>query len=83
MVAAGVLYIVSQFTYGIIHAQITGLISPTDLIRITPVLVVMYLAAIYAILKVPMLTSHIFSGTSGGSAVAIFEKVAYALGAAA
>jgi hypothetical protein len=83
VVAAGVLYIVSQFTYGIIHAQISGLISPTDLIRITPVLVVMYLAAIYAIIKVPMLTSHIFSGTSGGSAVAIFEKVAYALGAAA
>ena len=27
-----------------------------------------YLAAIYAIIKVPMLTSHIFSGTSGGSA---------------
>ncbi len=27
VVAAGVLFIVSQFTYGIIHAQITGLIS--------------------------------------------------------
>ena len=76
VVAAGVLYIVSQFTYGIIHAQITGLISPTDLITISPVLVVMYLAAIYAIVKVPMLTSHIFSGTSGGSAMVIFEKVA-------
>jgi hypothetical protein len=83
VVAAGVLYIVSQFTYGIIHAQITGLTSPTDLIRISPVLVVMYLAAIYAIIKVPMLTSHIFSGTSGGSAAAIFEKVSRALGAEA
>ena len=83
VVAAAVLYIVSQFTYGIIHAQISGLISPSDLIKISPVLVVMYLAAIYAIVKVPMLTSHIFSGTAGGSAVAIFEKVAAALGAAA
>lgn len=83
VVAAGVLYIVSQFTYGIIHAQITGLVSPTDLIKISPVLVVMYLAAIYAIVKVPMLTSHIFSGTSGGSAMVIFEKVSAALGAAA
>jgi len=83
VVAAGVLYIVSQFTYGIIHAQITGLISPTDLIRISPVLLVNYLAAIYAIIKVPTLTSHIFSGTSGGSAAAVFERVAYALGAAA
>ena len=83
VVAAAVLYVVSQFTYGIIHAQITGLMSPTDLIRISPVLVVMYLAAIYAIVKVPMLTSHIFSGTVGGSAMVIFEKVAAAIGAAA
>ena len=81
VVAAGVLYIVSQFTYGIIHAQITGLISATDLIRISPVLVVTYLAAIYAIIKVPMLTSHIFSGTSGGSAGNIFDTVSRALGA--
>jgi type IV secretory pathway VirB6-like protein len=81
VVAAGVLYIVSQFTYGIIHAQITGLISPTDLIRVSPVLVVTYLAAIYAIIKVPMLTSHIFSGTSGGSAGNIFDTVSRALGA--
>src|SRR5579872_1563722 len=79
VVAAGVLYIVSQFTYGIIHAQITGLISATDLLRIAPVLLVTYIAAIYAIVKVPTLTSHIFSGTSGGSATAMFEKVAVAL----
>lgn len=83
VVAAGVLYIVSQFTYGIIHAQITGLMSPTDLLRISPVLLVTYIAAIYAIIKVPMLTSHIFSGASGASATALFEKVAMALGAAA
>jgi len=83
VVAAGVLYIVSQFTYGVIHAQITGLISSTDLIRISPVLVVTYLAAIYAIVKIPMLTSHIFSGTSGGSAGNIFDTVSRALGAAA
>lgn len=83
VVAAGVLYIVSQFTYGIIHAQIKGLMSATDMIRISPVLMVMYLAAIYAIVKVPTLTSHIFGGTSGGSAVAIFERVAAVLGAVA
>jgi hypothetical protein len=82
VVAAGVLYIVSQFTYGIIHAQITGLMSATDLLRIAPVLLVTYIAAIYAIIKVPTLTSHIFSGTSGASATALFEKVAGTLGAA-
>jgi hypothetical protein len=83
VVAAAVLYIVSQFTYGIIHAQVTGLMSATDLLRISPVLVVTYVAAIYAIIKVPTLTSHIFSGTSGASATALFEKVAMALGASA
>lgn len=83
VVAAGVLYIVSQFTFGVIHAQITGLMSATDLIRISPVLVVTYLAAIYAIIKVPMLTSHIFSGSSGGSAGNLFDSVSRALGVSA
>lgn len=83
VVAAAVLYIVSQFTYGIIHAQITGLMSATDLMKISPVLIVTYIAANYAILKVPTLTSHIFSGTSGTSASALFERVAVALGAEA
>ncbi len=81
VVAAGVLYIVSQFTYGIIHAQITGLMSATDLMKISPVLLVTYIAANYAIIKVPTLTSHIFSGTSGTSATALFDRVAVALGA--
>ena len=83
VVAAAVLYIVSQFTYGIIHAQITGLMSATDLMKISPVLIVTYIAANYAILKVPTLTSHIFSGTSGASASALFERVAATLGAEA
>jgi len=65
-VAAGVLYIVSQFTFGIIHAQITGLISPPTSSEYHRCWC-QYLAAIYAINQVPMLTSHIFSGTSGGS----------------
>jgi type IV secretory pathway VirB6-like protein len=81
VVAAAVLYIVSQFTYGIIHAQITGLMSATDLMKISPVLIVTYIAANYAIIKVPTLTSHIFSGSSGGSASALFERIAVVLGA--
>jgi type IV secretory pathway VirB6-like protein len=81
VVAAAVLYIVSQFTYGIIHAQITGLMSPTDLMKISPVLIVTYIAANYAIIKVPTLTSHIFSGASGSSASALFERIAAVLGA--
>ena len=64
-------YFLNWHSYGIIHVQITGVISPTDLVKISRVLVVMYLAAICAIIKVPMLTSHIFSGTSAGSSATI------------
>jgi len=34
-----------------------------------------FLASIYALLKVPALTNHIFSGTAGGSSVGIIERV--------
>jgi hypothetical protein len=83
VVAAAVLYIVSQFTFGIIHAQITGLMSATDLLKISPVLLVTYIAAIYAIVKVPTLTSHIFSGSSSASAAGIFDRIVTSLGGAA
>jgi len=83
VVAAAVLYIVSQFTFGIIHAQINGLISATDLLKISPVLLVTYIAAIYAIVKVPTLTSHIFSGTAGASAAGLFDRIASSFGGAA
>ena len=83
VVAAAVLYIVSQFTFGIIHAQITGLMSATDLLKISPVLLVTYIAAIYAIVKVPTLTSHIFSGTAGASAAGLFDRIVSSLGGAA
>jgi len=83
VVAAAVLYIVSQFTFGIIHAQITGLMSATDLLKISPVLLVTYIAAIYAIVKVPTLTSHIFSGTAGASAAGFLGRIASSFGGAA
>jgi TrbL/VirB6 plasmid conjugal transfer protein len=83
VVAAAVLYIVSQFTFGIIHAQITGLMSATDLLKISPVLLVTYIAAIYAIVKVPTLTSHIFSGSSSASAAGLFDRIVSSLGGAA
>jgi type IV secretory pathway VirB6-like protein len=83
VVAAAVLYIVSQFTFGIIHAQITGLMSATDLLKISPVLLVTYISAIYAIVKVPTLTSHIFSGSSSASAAGFFDRIVTSLGGAA
>jgi hypothetical protein len=39
-----------------------------------PVLFITFLASIYVLLKVPTLTNHIFSGTAGGSSMAILER---------
>ena len=61
------------------HSRILGLqpqgtISTVQLHRGFPVLFITFLAAIYALLKIPALTNHIFSGTSGGSSAAILER---------
>jgi hypothetical protein len=69
VIAAAVIFIIGNFFTGIIHAQITGALSPTDLIKAFPLIFVTALSAIYAIIKIPMLTSHIFSGTAGGHAL--------------
>lgn len=69
VIAAAVIFIIGNFFTGIIHAQITGALSPTDLIKAFPLIVVTALSAIYAIIKIPMLTSHIFSGSAGGHAL--------------
>lgn len=36
------------------------------------VLFIVIIASVYALIKVPMLTSHIFSGSSGGTAAGMF-----------
>ncbi len=69
VIAAAVIFIIGNFFTGIIHAQITGALSPTDLMKAFPLIVVTALSAIYAIIKIPMLTSHIFSGSAGGHAL--------------
>jgi hypothetical protein len=43
-----------------------------QLIAWFPVLFIAFLASIYALLKVPALTNHIFSGSAGGSSAALF-----------
>src|SRR5207247_7803301 len=49
VIAAAVVYIIGNFFTGIIHAQITGVLSPTDLIKAFPLIVVTALSSIYAI----------------------------------
>jgi hypothetical protein len=67
VIASAVVFIVGNLILGILGLQPTGTISTVQLIGWFPVLFITFLAAIYALLKIPALTNHIFSGGSGGS----------------
>jgi len=67
VIAAAVVYIVANLILGIMDLQPKGAISTVQLIEAFPVLFITFLASIYALLKIPALTNHIFSGTAGGS----------------
>jgi hypothetical protein len=71
VIAAAVVYIIGNLILGILDLEPAGTISIVQLIEAFPVLFITFLAAIYALLKIPALTNHIFSGTSGGSSAAI------------
>ncbi len=75
VIAAAVVFTVGNLILGILGLQPVGAISTVQLIEEFPVLVVTFLAAIYALLKVPALTNHIFSGTAGGSSDRLLESL--------
>jgi hypothetical protein len=75
VIASAIVFVIGNLILGIIGLEPTGTISTTQLIGWFPVLFITFLAAIYALLKIPALTNHIFSGTSGGSSAAILERV--------
>src|SRR5690349_21628853 len=73
VVAAAVVYIIGNLIIGMLDLQPRGTISTVQLIQAFPVLVITFLASIYALLKIPALTNHIFSGTAGGTSAGILE----------
>jgi hypothetical protein len=73
VIASAVVFIIGNLILGTIGLEPTGTISTTQLIGWFPVLFITFIAAIYALLKIPALTNHIFSGMSGGSTAAILE----------
>src|SRR6202047_815439 len=75
VIAAGVVCVIANLILGLFDLQPKGTISTVQLIEAFPVLFITFLAAIYALLKIPALTNHIFSGTAGGSSVGILERV--------
>jgi type IV secretory pathway VirB6-like protein len=78
VIAAAVVYIIGNLIIGVLTLQPAGTISTVQLIGWFPVLLITFVASIYALLKVPALTNHIFSGTAGGSSAGILEAPAAA-----
>ena len=71
VIAAAVVYVIANLIFGILNLQPQGAISTVQLIEAFPVLFITFLASIYALLKIPTLTNHVFSGTSGGSSAGL------------
>ncbi|MGH9436368.1 MAG: type IV secretion system protein [Terriglobia bacterium] len=76
VIAAAVVYIIANLLVGVLRLPPAGTLSTVQLLAWFPVLLIAFLAAIYALLKVPVLTNHIFSGASGGSSGAILGFLA-------
>jgi hypothetical protein len=75
VIAAAVVFVIGNLILGVLHLQPPGAVSTVQLIGWFPVLFITFLASIYVLLKVPVLTNHIFSGTSGGSSARILERL--------
>jgi hypothetical protein len=81
VIAAAVVFIIGNLIIGVLTLQGAGNISTLQLIGWFPVLLITFVASIYVLLKVPALTSHIFSGTAGGTSAGILEAPAVAAAA--
>ena len=75
VIASAVIFIIGNLIVGSLALPPAGTLSTVQLMAWFPVLFVVFLASIYALLKIPMLTNHIFSGTSGGSSVSLLERL--------
>jgi hypothetical protein len=78
VIAAAVVYIIGNLILGALRLPPAGALSTVQLLAWFPVLFIAFLASIYALLKVPALTSHIFSGSAGGSSAGLLEVPAAA-----
>ena len=76
VIAAAVVYIIANLLVGTLKLPPAGTLSTVQLMAWFPVLLITFLASIYALLKIPVLTNHIFSGASGGSSSAVLGFLA-------
>jgi TrbL/VirB6 plasmid conjugal transfer protein len=76
VIAAAVVYVIGNLILGALRLPPAGALSTVQLLAWFPVLFITFLASIYALLRVPALTNHIFSGTAGGSSAGLLEAPA-------
>lgn len=81
VIAAAVVFLIANLMVGALRLPPAGALSTVELLAWFPVLFITFLASIYVLLKVPVLTNHIFSGTAGGSSVGVLETAAAAAAA--
>jgi len=80
VVASAVVFIIGNLMVGALRLPPAGTLSTVQLIAWFPVLFITFLASIYALLKVPSLTNHIFTGTAGGSSSGLVEAAVISRG---
>ena len=74
VIASAVVFIIGNLILGVLKLP-TGTVSTVQLMGWFPVLFITFLGSIYALLKIPALTNHIFSGTAGGTSAGILERL--------
>jgi TrbL/VirB6 plasmid conjugal transfer protein len=72
VIAAAVIFIIGNILTAFMNLYGGRPIPVTEQESLVAPLFIVIIASVYALIKVPMLTSHLFSGSSGGSAAGIF-----------
>ena len=68
VIAAAVIFIIGNILTGFMNLYGGKPISALQQTSLLPALFIVVVASVYVLIKVPMLTSHIFSGSAGGPA---------------
>jgi hypothetical protein len=75
VIASAVVFIIGNLIIGSLRLPPGGTLSTVQLMAWFPALFIVFVASVYALLKIPMLTNHLFSGTSGGSSAQILDRI--------
>jgi len=75
VIAAAVVYIIGNVLIGFVEMFGDQKMTAIQQASMVPAIFIVVVASVYALIKVPMLTSHLFSGGSGGSAASMLSPL--------